>query len=294
MTDARRQSPWRSELDDILRGVAGAFLFGVPFLYTMEVWWKGSFTSPPRMLITLAVAYATLVLLEFNGGFRDKHSHSWKRSLTDSLEALAIAMVTAMLSLILIGVHTVDSGLEAVMGRIAVESLPFSIGVGIAHNVLAAPEPRNGASGGNRDESPEQGARSRHWQGTLADLGATALGAVIIAAAIAPTDEVPMIASMLSPGRLLALVAASLLVSYIIVFEADFGAQTERRSHSGLFQSPISETLVAYVIALLVSMFMLWMFQLIRLEDPFDQIVGYTVILGFPAAIGGAAGRLAL
>lgn len=293
MTAASRQSPWRRELDDVLRGVAGAFLFGVPFLYTMEVWWKGSFTSPPRMLLTLAAAYTTLVLLELNAGFRQKHSRTWRRSLTNSLEALAIALLVAALSLMLIGVHTIESGLGAVMGRIVVEALPFSIGVGIAHTVLAPPEPQSRATGGQQAAREQKGG-GRGWHGTLADLGAAALGAVIVGAAIAPTDEVPMIASMLSTVRLLALVAASLLVSYVIVFEAEFGAQTERRAHSGLFQSPISETLVAYLIALLVSALMLWLFQLIRVGDPFDQVFAYTVILAFPAAIGGAAGRLAL
>ncbi|GAB4465846.1 MAG: hypothetical protein OHK0037_21040 [Elainellaceae cyanobacterium] len=28
---------WQIELDDLMRGIAGGFLFGAPFLYTMEV-----------------------------------------------------------------------------------------------------------------------------------------------------------------------------------------------------------------------------------------------------------------
>ena len=277
-----------------MRGMAGAFLFGAPFLYTMEVWWKGNFTSPPRMLLVLGIAYAALVLLDLQGGFRTEQSRTWLRIFTDSLEALAIALVIATLSLILIGVIHFDTGLEAAMGRIITLALPFSIGVGIANHVLQNRGENNaGTDGSTKDTSKHQG-HDNAWSGTLADAGATALGAVIIAAAISPTDEIPMIASTLSSSGLLAIIASSLLISYIIVFEANFGSQTIRRSQPGLFQSPISETLASYLIALLISVLMLSIFQLLRAEDPFSQKVSYTIILGLPAAIGGAAGRLAL
>jgi putative integral membrane protein (TIGR02587 family) len=294
MTNANRQSPWRTELDDLMRGVAGAFLFGAPFLYTMEVWWKGNFTSPPRMLLVLGIAYAALVLLDWQGGFRTQQSRTWLRVFTDSLEALAIALVTATLSLILIGVLRFDTGLEAAMGRIITEALPFSIGVGIANHVLQNRDEDEGDTEESRKDPSKHQWHDHAWHGTLADAGATTLGAVIIAASIAPTDEIPMIASTLSSSWLLALIASSLLISYIIVFEANLGAQTMRRSQPGLFQSPISETLASYLIALLTSFLMLWLFQLLRAEDPLSQWVSYTIILGLPATIGGAAGRLAL
>ena len=292
MAKAKRQSPWRSELDDVMRGVAGAFLFGAPFLYTMEVWWKGNFTSPPRMLLLLGISYAALVLLNLRGGFRAESSRTWLLIFTDSLEALAIAILTATLSLILIGVLSFDTGLEAAMGRILTEALPFSIGVGIANNVLQKQDEDD--TNASKNDSSKHQWHTHALLGTLTDMGATMLGAVIIASSIAPTDEVPMIASTLSSPSLLALIASSLLLSYIIVFQANFGAQTMRRAQPGLFQSPISETLASYLISLLISLLMLWLFQLIRVGDPLSQWVSYTIVLGLPATIGGAAGRLAL
>lgn len=277
-----------------MRGVAGAFLFGAPFLYTMEVWWKGTFTSPPRMLLVLGIAYAALVLLDLQGGFRREKSRTWFRVFTDSLEALAIALLTATVSLILIGVIRFDTGVDAAMGRIITEALPFSIGVGIANHVLQNRDENNTDSDVSRRDPSRHQWHDHAWRGTLADAGATTLGAIIIAASIAPTDEIPMIASTLSSSGLLAIIASSLLISYIIVFEANFGAQAMRRSQPGLFQSPLSETLSSYVIALLISFLMLSLFQLLRAEDPLSQRVSYTIVLGFPAAIGGAAGRLAL
>lgn len=298
MKNDARTSPWSTEFDDLMRAVAGAFLFGVPFLYTMEVWWKGSFIAPPRMLLTLGIAYVALVLLDLGGGYRAQRPRTWGRIFTDSLEALAVALVCAALSLLLIGLINLDTGLEANLGRIVMEALPFSIGVGIANSVMqrgAGQDDENESTG--QANSAEDAAAQWHdhaWHGTLADAGATALGAVIIAFAIAPTDEIPLVSCALSTARLLAYIGVSLVLSYIIVFEAEFGAQGERRTQPGIFQSPISETLASYLISLLISLSMLWVFQLVRAEDPWSLWVSYTIVLGLPATIGGAAGRLAV
>ncbi len=75
--------------------------------------------------------------------------------------------------------------------------------------------------------------------GTLANLGATALGAVVIAVVIAPSQEVPLVAGRLSTPWLLVLLAASLLLSYIIVFVADFISVEARASHPGILRHPV-------------------------------------------------------
>jgi hypothetical protein len=41
----RKKNVWASEI--IIRGACGGFLFGIPLLYTMEVWWVGSLAKPP-------------------------------------------------------------------------------------------------------------------------------------------------------------------------------------------------------------------------------------------------------
>jgi putative integral membrane protein (TIGR02587 family) len=127
---------------------------------------------------------------------------------------------------------------------------------------------------------------------TVADLGATLLGAAFVALSIAPTDEVPMITAALSPTWLLVLMAASLLSSYGIVFVADFGNQEGRHTQLGAFQHPITETVVSYLAALCVAGALLWLFQ--RGVDPPSDLLARTIVLGFPASIGGAAGRLAV
>ncbi|MBW4653949.1 MAG: TIGR02587 family membrane protein [Kaiparowitsia implicata GSE-PSE-MK54-09C] len=278
---------WQTELDDLMRGVAGAFLFGAPFLYTMEVWWKGNFTSPRHMMLILGIAYLSLVLLNVKGGFRSEQARTLGQILSESVEGLAIALITATLSLILIGILRFETGLDAIMGRILTVALPFSIGVGVANNVLQGSEDEPQTRSRDRD-------RGNAWRHTLSDTGSTLLGAIAVGSSIAPTDEIPMIASSLSPIRLLAIIASSLFISYIIVFQANFGAQHRRRSQPGLFQGPISETLASYLISLAISLLMLWLFQVVRLDDPFNQWVSYGIVLGFPSTIGGAAGRLAM
>lgn len=129
---------------------------------------------------------------------------------------------------------------------------------------------------------------------TLADAGATILGAVLVSSSIAPTEEVPLIAAGLSLGGLIPLVLGSLAISYIIVFEAAFISQEVRRKQEGIFQSPVSETVFSYLISLVVSTFMLWLFQTVTVSDPPGLWMAYAIVLGFPAAVGGAAGRLAV
>ena len=276
---------WQTEFNDLMRGIAGAFLFGAPFLYTMEVWWKGNFTSPPRMLLILGMAYLALVLLNIKGGFRAKQSRTRTQILVESAEGLAIALFTATLSLVLLDILHVETGIDAIMGRLITLSLPFAIGVGIANNLLLKTDDDDADPAKQRDHS---------WQSTLSDTGAALLGAIVVGSSIAPTDEIPMISSSLEPTRLLLIMASSLLLSYIIVFEANFGAQRRRRSHTGFFQSPISETVASYLISLAISMLMLWLFQVLRVGDPINQWVSYIIVLGLPCTIGGAAGRLAV
>ena len=104
----------------------------------------------------------------------------------------------------------------------------------------------------------------------------------------------PLLAGRLGPPWLLALLAASLLLSYAIVFQAGFADQRLRQQQRGLFQHPLSETAAAYLVSLLVSVAMLWFFHQLGPADPWHLWLQYTIVLGLPATIGGAAGRLAV
>jgi putative integral membrane protein (TIGR02587 family) len=293
MSKRALKSPWMIELRHLIHDLAGAFLFGMPFLYTMEVWWRGNTADPFRMLLGLVLTYLALVVLEHAASARFNSTAPWPRALTEGLQALAIGLVAAALGLAVIGFLRPDAGLHAVVGRVVMEGLPFSLGVGLADFLLGEKEDGGHEKGGGRpsaEKRASEGVRRR----ILSRAGATALGATAIALTLAPTTEIPLIASGLSYPHLLGMVCASLVISYMIVFASNFVATEARREHGGGFDAPVAETIMSYIISLLMAACMLWLFQMVHLGDPPGQWASYIIVLGLPASVGGAAGRLAV
>ncbi len=85
-----RANPWRREVDDLLRGLSGGLLFGIPLLYTMETWWIGETISPLRALILLAVAYALNLAFVSWAGFRRQEAGSNRPSLLKKRRTVAL------------------------------------------------------------------------------------------------------------------------------------------------------------------------------------------------------------
>jgi len=179
------------------------------------------------------------------------------------------------------------SPLADALGKVVYEAAPFAIGAAVACHLLArSPDEVDGDAAGSDDRGSARG--------TVADMGSSLIGAVFVALNIAPTEEIPRLAASSSPPMLLAIAAASLLISYAIVYEAGFGDQERRREQRGILQHPITETAVAYLVALLAAAGMLFFFGALQPGDPWPQVLDHVVLLGLPAAVGGAAGRLAI
>jgi putative integral membrane protein (TIGR02587 family) len=183
---------------------------------------------------------------------------------------------------------TFDTPLEEDLGKIIFESVPFSIGVALARSILS------GKNGKNEEKSASSNREISSNNATLNDIGATLVGTIFIAFNIAPTDEILMLSAGVSPLWLLAIMAASLVISYGIVFVAGFTTQQKRIEHQGLFQRPIEETIVSYLISLAGAAVMLWFFHRLDFSDPWTLWLSQTIVLGLPATVGGAAGRLAI
>src|SRR3712207_5320246 len=98
----RRSSAWSTEFDDIIRGASGGFLFGIPLLYTMEVWWIGSYTKPPRLLVAIACSFIVVFLLTRTEGFRKTKDIRFIDAAMDSIEALALGIVCTVCILVLL------------------------------------------------------------------------------------------------------------------------------------------------------------------------------------------------
>ena len=283
-------TPWRTELQAILRGIAGGFLFGIPLLYTVEVWAIGSATDPRWLLVVLGLTLLVVWLLTQVEGFRQTLALRPLEAILETIEAVGIGVLCAALALLLLRRITLATPLPEATGKLVFESVPFSLGVALARSTFQTKRSRDRrttAPLSRRLTSPTL-AKVRD---TLVDLDATLIGAVLIGLSIAPTEEVPLVAASLPPLWLLLVMAASLVLSYTIVFASGFTDRTERLQR-GLLLSPPTETLVAYVVALAVSAIMLVVFQQLSPSDPWQEWLSDILVLGLPASIGGAAGRI--
>lgn len=280
---------WRQEVTDLARAATGGLLFGIPLLYTMEVWWTGIQATPVQSLVALALSFVAAVVLNHTSGFRSTRDVRLADAVADAVEVVGLSIVLAAVLLFVLHEITVDTPRGVVLGKLAFEAVPLSIGAALAGQFLH--ESRDGGSGGgdgdDDDASPDTSPRP-----TLADIGATMIGAVFVAMNIAPTDEIPMLDTAMGPPRVLALLAASLVVSYAIVFAAGFSGESQRRAQTGLLQDPLTETIVCYLVSLVVAGGLLWAFD--RTEGPWTSSLTHIVVLGLPAAVGGAAGRIAI
>lgn len=292
------RGPWAQEAVELVRGVAGGMLFGIPLLYTMEVWWAGTYAAPQRMVAVLATTFLIVFLLMRTTGFRETKDVRWVDAAMDTVEAVALGIVCVAVVLFLLREVTTQTPTQELLGKIVYEATPFSIGVAVAYTVLrrgrAATDDDERSGEGDGEGESESESEDEGVNATLADIGATLVGALFVAFNIAPTDEIPMIASAMAPPWQVALIAASLLISYGIVFGAGFANQEQRHQQQGVLQHPLTETVASYLVALFAAAAMLWFFQRFDLAAPWELTLSHVIVLGLPAAVGGAAGRLAV
>ncbi len=288
MTVATTQetNPWVAEAIDVVRAISGGLLFGIPLLYTMEVWWVGTYTAPSRVFGVLLLTFVPVWFLNRTSGFRSTKDVRLSDSIMDSIETVALGLLTAATLLVLLKEITLDTPLNEAIGKMVFEAAPFGIGIALAQHFL-----RRGRSDG--DDESSDGDRDTGLHATVVDIGATVIGAVFVAFNIAPTDEVPMIANVLGPYSLIAVMLVSLAVSFCIVFVAGFSDQEHRHEQKGIFQHPASETVACYLVALVAAAVMLWYFQRFEAGAPWQETLSFVIVLGLPASVGGAAGRLA-
>jgi len=268
------------------RGVAGGLIAGLPLLYTMEVWWLGETAEPSHVLVVLAFTMVPVAVLVLAGGFRRDERPRGLDVVVDTTVALGLGVATCAVVLLAIGQLQLDMSAVRAAETVVVQAAPFALGAAVAAQVFRPDED------GGRDDAPE-GAGDRgssSSRATARDLGATATGALFFGMAIAPTEEIPLITASLSAADAALLVLLSLAATYLIVFVAGFADQEARRAQVGALQHPLTETVAAYVTTLVVALCMLWVFDNLT-GDPITVLVE-TVVLGLPAGVGGAAGRV--
>lgn len=279
----REAGSWHGEARTFCRAFSGAFLFGIPLLFTMEMWSLGSYTAMWKLLVMLSLALFANFSLSYFASFRHDRQRSFGGHLGQAIDAVAVGAVASAIVLLVLNRISFDHPVDSILGKIIVQIVPLSIGASIAHAVFGTGQNRQGN---------EQGRRPEAWRATINDVGATAAGGIFIGFNFAPTDEIPMLAAELGSGHMIAMIGLSLLITYAIVFESGFDPDVHRRRCGGLFNDPMTETAMAYAVSLLVAVGALYLFGGVRIGDPIGAIVAQALVLGLPTAVGGAAGRL--
>lgn len=261
---------------DLARGFAGAILFALPLLMTMEMWWIGFYASPGRLALFLVASVPLLVGLAYYAGFRD--SFDWRDDVVDAFTAIGIGAITAGLALSLFGVIRLGDGLFDIVGKIAVQTVPASMGAVLAREEL----------GGEARDVQERQQEANYF----GKLFLMAAGALYFSFNVAPTEEMLLIAFEMTPWHGLALVAVSMAVLHAFVYEVGFfgGRRPETDRFWPLF---VRYSVVGYAVALLVSAYVLWTFGRFDGLD-LERSAMAAVVLGFPASLGAAAARLVL
>lgn len=257
--------------------MGGGFLFSVPLLYTMEVWWAGFTVSPSRLLIGMAATF--LLLCAFNAYAGLRYDSGLAEILIDSVEELGLGLgLSALILFALARIHSGMAPLE-ILGKVVVEALFVAIGVSIGTAQL----------GGGGDDAGSRAARRR----TAGSEVALALcGAVLVAANVGPTEEIVLLAAGMKAPHLLGAMALSMALALTLLYFSDFRGS----GHFTASYAPpamIEAVALTYAVGLLASWAILWFFG--RFEgQPATTIVSQGVVLALPATLGAAAGRLLL
>jgi putative integral membrane protein (TIGR02587 family) len=227
------------------------------------------------------VTGAFVVAFSFVEGFR--RDRTLGEAAADSVVDFGLGIAVATSMLLLIGQLDGDASLREWVGKIALEAAPVAIGASVARGLL-------GESGLRDGEASER-------LGPLAQLVVASGGALFFALNVAPTEE-PVLIGIGSEWWLVLLqLTLAGLLSFAIVFFADFrGSHRGRREKGPLspVRTPLGETAVCLVSALAVSALLLWLFDRIGAGVGISAAVHQVVALGFVAAIGSSAARLLL
>lgn len=282
-------------LENRLRSLCGAFLFGVPLIFTMEIWQLGRSVSVARVLGFLAIAFVIDVGLNYASGFR--RGGGWGQYVKDAVETLAMGVLVGAGTLWLLGIDRLVASPEIFLRQVLMLALPISMGASLARTLLGekghdeAPKRRHARNpwlAGTRPPAPTESP----WAADAKDLGVTVAGGVFLAYSIAPTAEVLVLAMHARWPTWLGAMALSLGLSYVMIFHANFIGQSRRQSAPGLIQSRWGETFVAYAVSLVVAGCLIWFFGYDVGAASWGEKLAMAVMLGLPTSVGGAAGRL--
>ncbi len=268
----------------LARGLAGALLFALPMFLTMEMWELGFYIDRARLFLLLLVNVPLLVLLAHRIGF--ERTTTLREAIRDASIAYFLGMVCSGLILLAIGVLRSDQSLNEIVGMIAIQSVPASIGALLGRSQLGGP--------GVGDEADEDDDAETEAETSYAgELFMMAVGALFLCLNVAPTEEMILLSYKMTPWHAIAVIVASIVLMHGFVYALSFmGGHVVEEGTPG-WHALVRFTLPGYLIALAISLYCLWTFH--RLDGiAMTQVMMTVVVLSLPGAIGAAAARLIL
>ncbi len=267
--------PVKETLQEYARGVAGGLLFAVAPLYTMEIWRQSYLVTPALLMVSVGLMLGALVAYAYYAGLHD--DKSFPNNVLEALETLAIGAVLAIGMLKLIGQLPPDLGFNEAFGRIVTETLAVSVGVAVGSSQL-------GEGSGDEEEEDDD---------VWSEIAYAALGALLLAVGLAPTQEIVVVAVAAPPAAVLGTAVLSFLLVLGMVRYADFRG-SGRFSDGGVFAGgPLGDAFVTYGIALAVAAALLWLGGGLA-GFALPTVVAQVVFLSVATALGASAGRLLL
>ena len=263
------------------RGLAGALLFALPMLMTMEMWQLGFHIDREKLLLLLVINLPLLLILSHHIGFEE--TFGWREDLRDAIVAYGIGIAASGLILALFGVLKMEMPMSELLGKIAVQAVPASIGAMLGRSQLTRDEDEE-------CENPELRKRPATYFG---ELFLMAVGALFLSLNVAPTEEMILLSYKMTAWHALVAIALSIALMHGFVYAVSFEGGHELSPQTPWWHALIRFTLPGYVIALSISLFSLWIFEQVD-GTALTPLVFAVIVLAFPAAIGAAAARLIL
>ncbi|HXG85049.1 MAG TPA: TIGR02587 family membrane protein [Pyrinomonadaceae bacterium] len=260
----------------LARAFGGAILFSFPMLMTMEMWWLGFYIPPLRFALFMFLVIPLLAVLSYYFGYEDHYG--WKDIALDPFVGYAVGFITSGVLLAVFSIIEWGMSFDEIIGKIAIQAVPASIGAMLARNQLGI---------GKGDEAKRY---SKRYGGGLLMM---AVGAILLSFSLASTEEMILIGYKMTEWHAVALAILSLLIIYAFIYAVPPEDRGSLRRGTPSWSVFLRFAIPGYGIALLISFCVLWTFG--RTDGLAIEAIAMSVIVtAFPASLGVAAARLIL
>ncbi len=271
-----------------IRGVTGALVVsGVTILLTVEMWWLARQRPASNMIAYAVIGLGVVLFITRSSGFRveeeDENNPEYDpvRLTVNFAELVLQSVVAAVVVLFVYGVIDASSSLHVVARTALLQVVPLGFGAALANRLLHEAEDGD-------DDSAEE--RTLHE-----NVAVFAAGAIFFSLPLGASIEMNILAANADWPRMAAIIALSLLITYLILYELEFRGQSRRRSEERERREMIiqaGQTCIVYAVGVGVSALLLWGFGYLTFTLAVN--VQKVVVLSFPTTVGGAAARVIL